>query len=658
MIGRAGFLSPPAPMMNTMVGGMTMYRISVPVTNWFPNRTLDREATLSELRRVGAARVWLCSARGIEGEARLAEEEWLLIENRVFFEENGLEVGVWISSLGHGGALIQDDPDALKNAGAYRRMVGMNGTTCDDTFCPSDETFVRDYTDWVGRIAATGAKLIMLDDDYRLCVRANGNGCCCEYHMREYERRVGRKVARAELKSLVFGGAACREREAWLDMGNEALMTLARTLRRRVDEINPHVRLGISSVLSTWDVDGVDPLALSRAFAGGTRPFLRLSGAPYWKSRGFQGVGLGPLIEVNRMELSFLKDADIELFAEGDTYPRPRFETPASHLEVFDQALRTEARADGILRYTIDYTASPRYERGYADAMQRNAPVYRWLEAHMRGGEFEGTSVLCRPHRLRDADLPSDIGLDELVSRFFFSSAQRLLCDNSLPITYGGRGPHVVFGENGSSISEEALFEGVLLDMDAARLLMARGVDVGIAQMSEEREQAGEEHFEAENEFVATTGAPRFREIVPRPGARVLSRIAGHPACFLYENARGQRFAVYPFDMWRALSRWGMTRGYCRQRQLIQALEWVGRRPLVAVCPGYPDLYLLVKRTEEGLAVGMWNLSDDFVINPSVTMGESGTVSEVFGCEAVCNGRTVCLKAGIAPYSFAGFVVH
>ncbi len=635
-----------------------MYRISVPVTNWFSNRTLDREATLAELRRVGATRVWLCSARGIEDESRLAEEERCLIENRILFEQNGLEVGVWISSLGHGGALIQDDSDALRNAGKYRRMVGMNGTTCDDTFCPSDEAFVRDYTNWVGRIAATGAKLIMLDDDYRLCVRSSGNGCCCDYHMKEYEKRIGRHVERSKLKSLIFSGQACRERDEWLNMGNDALTELARTLRRRVDEVNPSVRLGISSVLSTWDVDGVDALALSRVFAGGTRPFLRLSGAPYWKARGFQSVGLGPLIEINRMELSFLKDVDIELFTEGDTYPRQRFATPASYLEVFDQALRTDDRADGILRYTIDYTSSPRYERGYADAMQRSAPVYSWLQAHMRGGVFEGTNVLCQPHRLRAADLPSDIGLDEIVSRFFFSSAQRLLCDNSLPITYNDRGPHIVLGENGKYVTDRQLFEGAVIDMDAARFLMRRGVDVGIERMSEEREQGGEEHFEADDEYVATTGAPRFCDITPKSGARVLSRIAGQPSCFLYENALGQRFAVYAFDMWRALSRWGMTRGYCRQRQLIQALEWVGRRPLPAVCPGHPDLYLLVKRTEEGLAVGMWNLSDDFVIDPAVTMGEGCSVSETFGCEAMLNGHTVCLKAEIAPYSFVGFVVH
>ena len=98
-----------------------------------------------------------------------------------------------------------------------------------------------------------------------------------------------------------------------------------------------------------------------------------------------------------------------------------------------------------------------------------------------------------------------------MTRRFFFSSAQRLLCDNSLPITYNGRGPHVVFGENGKYVTEEQLSEGAVIDMDAARLLMARGVDVGIERMSEEREQAGEEYFEADDEYVATTGAPRSR---------------------------------------------------------------------------------------------------------------------------------------------------
>ena len=55
-----------------------MYKIAIPVTNWYSNRRMDCEAVLAELKRAGAARVWLCTARGIEREERLREELNLL----------------------------------------------------------------------------------------------------------------------------------------------------------------------------------------------------------------------------------------------------------------------------------------------------------------------------------------------------------------------------------------------------------------------------------------------------------------------------------------------------------------------------------------------------------------------------------------------------
>ena len=57
-----------------------MYRIAIPVTNRYSNRRMDCEAVLSELRRAGATRVWLCTARGIEREECLSEELTLLID--------------------------------------------------------------------------------------------------------------------------------------------------------------------------------------------------------------------------------------------------------------------------------------------------------------------------------------------------------------------------------------------------------------------------------------------------------------------------------------------------------------------------------------------------------------------------------------------------
>jgi len=35
---------------------------------------------------------------------------------------------------------------------------------------------------------------------------------------------------------------------------------------------------------------------------------------------------------------------------------------------------------------------------------------------------------------------------------------------------------------------------------------------------------------------------------------------------------------------------------------LIDAISWLAHRPLDAVCPGHPDLYILVKKDEDGLA--------------------------------------------------------
>ena len=634
-----------------------MYTVAVPVTNWYKDREMDCEATLAQLRRVGARRVWLCCARGIESEDVLSAQLEALKAHRVFFEAHGLEVGVWISSLGHGGTLAHEDPNALTRASRYVKLVGMNGTTCDDTFCPSGEAFAHDYVDWVGRLAATGVRIIMMDDDYRLCVRSTGNGCCCDYHMKEYRRRVGEDVKREDLEKLILRGGPSRYRDAWLDMGRDALLDLARKLRARVDQVDPTVRLGMATVLSTWDVDGVDAVELARTLAGNTKPFLRFSGAPYWCASGFQSARPSYVIEVSRMELEWCRDQGVETFSEGDVYPRPRYACPASYLEVFDQALRCDGEAGGILKYVLDYTSSIRMETGYADAAVRNEPVYRWIEENLTGGKAEGVNVLTPAHRLRRAVLPQDTSQSEIISRFFFSAAGWLLCDASLPAVYGGHGPHLACDEDGQYITDAQLDEGCAVDIVAAEYLMARGVDLGIEAMGEPREIGGVEYFPDYDEHVAASGFRRFRALTLKSGAQVLSRVGDAPVCFRYENAKGQRFLVYAFDVFASRLGWGATRSYGRQRQLAEGLEWAGRRPLPAVCLGHPDLYIQARRTPQGLAVGLWNFSPDPIIDPTVTTDIPYTAASCFRCAATLEGRRVRLRADIAPYSFVGFVL-
>ena len=631
-----------------------MYTIAIPVINWYSNRQMDCEAVLAELRRAGAVRVWLCTARGIEREERLSEELALLKEHRLFFEAHGIEVGVWLSSLGHGGTLLHDDPQGLERASRYTKIVGLRGGTCGDSFCPSCEPFATDYSEWIGRIAETGARMIMLDDDYRLSARPCGPGCCCERHMAEYRRRVGEPIQREDMEKLIFTGGPGKYRDAWLDMGRDALLTLAKRIRARVDAVDPAIRVGVCSVMSTWDTDGLSAVELTKTLAGGTKPFLRTIGAPYWQAQNTLARKLGRIIELARVQRHWCEGQGVELFSEGDVYPRPRYCTPASYLEAYDMALRADGGLDGILKYMLDYTSSTRYERGYIDRMVRNAPAYAWIAAHMTAGEAVGADVVCFRDKLRGANLPDDMTAGEAESAYFYPAGQRLLCDSGVPMTYGARSVHVICGENGRYVPLALLDDGAVLDMTAAKRLMERGVDVGVSAVGPCGRAGGEEYYPADDEYVLGGTADRLYSVALKEGAAVLSCLREKCTCYSYENAAGQRFLVYPFDMDAVSHSLGLMRSYCRQRQLTAGLEWAGRRRLPAVCLGHPDSYMICKRTADGLAVGLWNLSDDCMADPEIRLGGSFAAAEFFGCEGALEEDVVRLKGDVAPYAFVG----
>ena len=628
-----------------------MYRVQIPVTNF----GLDCEATLAELRRAGATRVWLSTgSRGIESEERMQKELDLFRKNRIFFEERGIDVGIWIGGLGHGVVLAQDDPASWKLPDRYEKLVGIEGTTCDDSLCPTGEVFVHDYLRWIGRIAETGAKMIMIDDDFRLSLRPCGNGCCCDRHMEEYCARIGEKVTREQLKELVFSGKPGKYRDAWLDMGRDSLLGLAKKIRTRVDEVNPAVRVGVCAVMSTWDVDGVDSMELTRALAGNTKPFLRTIGAPYWAAQNPRLRRLSYVIGVSRMQRWWTENEDVELFSEGDAYPRPRYCTPASFLEMFDMALRADGGWDGILKYMIDYTSSAGYERGYIDRMVRNRATYEWIEKYMAGGTAVGADVISEMKRLRGATLPAGMTVGEVNDAFFFASALHMAGDCGIPTAFGTGSVHIAFGENGRYITEEQLGDGAALDIGAAMLLAERGVDVGFIGVGAEQTVQGREYFPAENEAVSVGRLKWHRDVSLKPGAEILSKIGEHVTAYRYENADGQRFIVYPFDMDASWQELGATRSYCRQRQLIDGLEWAGRKRLPAVCTGHPDIYLMCKRAEDGLTVGLWNLSADYIADARIRLDGEYALVSLYGAEGCMEGDALQLKGDLAPYSFVG----
>jgi hypothetical protein len=629
------------------------YKVSAPIMTFYPDgRELDLERALHELRRTRSERLFLIAPNILHPES-LARKMPRLAEIIDFFADAGLETGVWTSpTIGHGG-------DFHKANTQFPPIINLHGNP-ENALCPLDEAFKRLVCDSVREIARAGAQIILIDDDFRMGERSGTVGCFCERHLEAFRARTGLRVTREEVAEKAFTGSPSRFRDDWLAVTGDSLAQLAREMRAAVDSVDPKIRLGLCACTSTWDIDGISSDELSRIMAGKTRPLLRLIGAPYWTNHGQR---LAPIIELERLQRCWI-EGDVEVIAEGDTWPRARHHTPAAFLEGFDTALRADGRMDGILKYMFDYVSSFDYETKYADLAERNQPLYAEIERIFSDRAAVGVNIVRKMKTLRTADLPTPANSGFLYANFFQSSAIRFLTDNAVPIACQNKKcPVIVFGQDARNVARESFRNGGILDAVAARILSDQGIDIGLQSMTPAH-GANREIFVSDNEVVQTQGS-RYAMTV-HPEAQVLSRLvtddAGEiPSAYLYENAAGERFLVYAFDACQSQNDRGAFRSYCRQRQLIDALAWVARRPLDAVCPGHPDLYMMVKKNEDGLAVGLWNFCADAIESPRIFLADDYADADIINsgdAGITLANRQLTLHGNIAPYGFAGILLH
>lgn len=629
------------------MGFLFMYKLSVPILiARYPE--VKREAWLAELRRAKADRVFLAVCRSVDSAEEKAKALRSLNELIPYFEGAGLEVGVWTSSLGHGG----NGYDHL----TYTRIRSVSGDSCGDSMCPLDRAFGKELGEWLRDIALTGAKLIMLDDDYRLSYRAGNVGCVCDLHMAEFAKLTGQALSREEIVQKVFTGAPSRYRDAWLRMSGDSLRSLATQLRTAVDTVSDRIRLGHCAVLSTWDVDGVDSIDLAKIFAGSTRPFLRLIGAPYWAVRQNWGCRLGSIIEMERMQRKWCENEDIEIFSEGDVYPRPRFNVPAVYAEGFDSALRADGGLDGILKYMLDYDCSPRYETGYIDRHVRHMPLYREIEKHFSTKPAAGVRVFEVMHKLQGAILPDDFPGGNYIAETFIPSSARFLCDNSIPMQYDTPDVTIVFGENARYATGETLQYGAILDAPAAEILTQRGFDVGLRNVLG-KAKVRAEYYPKQDETVPV-GGTYYNMAIDRL-ATIVTRLKGVDAiggAYEYENRKGWRFLVYPFHAYEARQHDRVFRCYCRMRQLVDSIKYIRRKPMDVVCLNNPDLYIQCKKDDTSLSVGLWNFSADEIFAPKIALADEYEESQFINCTGQLCQKEVALSE-LAPFGFAAVVL-
>ena len=560
-----------------------MYELSVPVTVY--KKSFDPESVRKALEEVGATRIILAIPPLKENND---DQYALLRENIAYFKKYGYKTAVWFWAF-----WVDFKNDFT--------MVHGSKSISANSACPLDEKFLAFARKNIQTVASMDPEMILFDDDLRLGYMDSGYGCVCENHralIKEYAGDCPENIYEA-----AFAKEPNKYRDAFLKAQGESLKRFCQKMRQAVDEINPAVRIGVCGCISTWDADGVDSFTLAKILAGNTRPYLRQIGAPYWAVGIGWGNRLQDVVELERMERAWIGQTDAEIVPEGDAFPRPRFATPASFMEIFDTGLRFSGGFTGIQKYILDYTSSERYERGYINETKKTPD----LSGLIAGTESVGIRVWESMNKIKDAEI--DRPLNE-VPDMIFSEASRMLAGAGIPTTYDGLGTAgIVFGENARQLPEEALSRPLILDLKAAKILKDKGVDVGFTEDAGTwtPEQAyslqDDDYFAVFNGLEPTVDFAHLLTL--KPGAEVLAEYVKdderHPAIYRYG-----KFIVFAYERGPVTNR----RNYLVPRILANALP-----KLPAAALGHPDLYLQAREGDGTLVIGVWNCHPDYIEN-------------------------------------------
>ena len=615
------------------------FAIACPI--YYGTPTYDRTKVLNDLRKAGATRILLHYGPVKYAAAEREKNYERLAQEVAFFKANRIEVWYWRWTFW------------VEGENPFTHMESFRGRN-PVMICPLDPEFQEFVRQDLKRIAQTGVDGILYDDDFRFDNWDAGIGCLCPHHRRLAEEKLGEKIDLEGLEDRAFGGKPNPIRSVLLRTWGESLETFARISRAAVDEVNPEVRLGMCSCITSFDGDGTTTGELARILAGKTRPYVRLSGAPYWTMTWGFKIRLPEIIEFERMHLRYLPEG-IETFSEGDPFPRPRFHVASSYLELFDSALRFTGGFDGIQKYLFDYTSSSGYETGYLKMQRDNQKLYQAISRMTSGLPEAGIRVWQEMHTLENADfsdLPEKKRYFTTYGPMPYSQAAWALAAHGIPSVHHGPGcAAIVFGESGRTLPEEFRARPVIMDIQAARLLTERGWDVGLRHCGA-RVKPETEAFRNGEVIALRNEMPGSREVTLSPKAKVLSRFpdTGIPASWTMRTPSGENFLVFNFE--GTVSREDSYRNYARAEQIRKFLTSSGVRLPAAVTSKNPDVYLQGKTDGKSLAIGIWNCSPDYASPLTISLDDTYRKGQFAGCQGKLAGNKLIVQH-LAAFSFA-----
>ncbi|WP_409345843.1 hypothetical protein [Paenibacillus sp. MBLB4367] len=662
--------------------------LSIPV-HIQPFRELIREQYAKAIHQVRAKRVFLAASIHIGHLPHyevVREETAILKESIESYRKLGIQVAYWGNTIGHGGSLLESVPHS------FQEIVGPRGMTVSGAYCPLDKGFQRYIGQAYAIIAESGVEMLMLDDDFRLHLRGPEApiGCFCPLHMEAFQQRIGREISREQLVEEVLHGKPSPLREHWLAVIGDSLLHLAAVIEQAVHAVNPDARIGLCAVMSHWVHEGVTMEQLLRTLSGSTRPFLRTIGAPYWSK---EPHNIGWIIEYTRLQAHWLRDLDVELMAEGDTYPQNRYHCSAATLKAFNRGIRA-AGIPGLLAYGLHFSLPPELEPGYMRMLRENEDfdeaIHRFCPSNYSS---LGVTPVIQPYAFSRLSLPNTESNahyawpDEPVALHYLS---RL----GIPVSHSDRSSPVLLAGTGAEGLTDVeinllLDRGVVLDGAAAAMLLEKGFDIGYESFQPARTPVFERYMDKNTcgsytgEYMWSIGfGPKgFYRGDPKQSAVIVTEFLGlrlepmYCGVVHYENDKGQRLCILPFDLHDARHSKQLMYNYARQEQLATSLAWVNRKSLPAVLLHHPDVHLMcfLSSGKDRLVIAIHNLSLDRIVDPIIRfdpdigltggiewLSEEGSAisSDDYRCEKDERFGYLHLKTILPPMGFIAIAVN
>ena len=606
-----------------------------------------RENTLKLLKDVKAERVFIATPPFIVDNALRAKFISQTASNVEYLKNNGFEVGIWTWA------------SYITGENRFQNQINFKGENVGIP-CFEDPSFVTFAAECVSELAGTDPDLIMLDDDLRFF---ESPGCVCTLHLRRLSEKIGKEVTLDNYRQIFLKSE--ENGEMFRSVMGRSIENYVERLGEAIHAVNPSIRFGFCAIASTWGIDGTDVFKMTKLMSGNTKPFIRFIGAPYWAAH--QVYDLLTVIETERNQAAWCKNSDIETMAEGDVYPRPRYNVPAALAELFDIAVRADGNAGGILKYMFDYSSSPSYETGYIERHLKNSDIYKAVEEGFSDKTAIGVRI--RKHLLDLAKSRYSAKYEENNGhRLLFPAAGETLAAMSIPTSYENEDSvQAVFGDEAIYADPQTFKKGCIIDIPAALILQSRGIDVGLIKIIGKKTCQAEHFTDGETAYIDRLP---FYALEVSKQAEILSfysekrpyyEITGkedppeYPAAYIFENFDGMKFLVFAFD--GVESGREICRVYPKSKQVSEAVEKISGKRLPAVCYGNPYLYLMCKEDGDELAVGLWNIFTDSAENPIITLDEKYEIIKEINTKASIEQNVLHLSR-MEPYSFAGVVLR